>query len=719
MRVLLTAMAALLYALVSLGDAAAAEPGAAITIPVLKVEPSMNGVVDASWKGAATISLDMDFTYKRRAVEPSTVYVGQESGYLDVAFIATQREPPTEIQETNGSSVESDDYVAVALNPQGTQGFSYVFYANPRGARFQTSSENTAYSPQWTAVGTKTPTGYMVTMRIPLHDIRSGGSTTWRAQFMRYVVATNGLSVWTYSARASNLTDPSFFGILRNIGAQSGAAARPQPRIQPYLLGELASHSVGGSTSRFGVDASIPFAPTMSFVASLHPDYSNVEIDQQTIAPTAFPRQYSEVRPFFTQSASFFDNWFSCANCPVPLYTPAIPVFSQGYAVEGTQGPLTFAGYDAIGDGRSDNAQVLNFSSADEERVASVAFQRVGIDVPGLVDDTTTLDTGYISQSLHVGGYANIGMDRGTLVTDPQEGNYFEGGPFYAGPTTGFGISYQRIGAQFAPVDGLVYQTNIAGYLAYAKRIFYFPRQSILHDIYAFSDYGRYGNDERLLAQTDAGAQVNVDFRNLATIRLSTGSEGVLTSGGEFLPFASNSILVGYRMGYNNINGSTSTTSTPSYIQYTAGTYYHGKLDAWTYLTTLPLRHHLTLSLETDEDRYDTMYPGEQTTTQWLERASLDWQLNRYAQFDIGVRRIVGPNLPNAFETLALSSPSVCFANPYYPGCTVNAGNVSLAFHFLAARNEFYVVYGNPNNLSTYPALFVKWIRYIGAEKGT
>jgi len=49
----------------------------------------------------------------------------------------------------------------------------------------------------------------------------------------------------------------------------------------------------------------------------------------------------------------------------------------------------------------------------------------------------------------------------------------------------------------------------------------------------------------------------------------------------------------------------------------------------------------------------------------------------------------------------------------------VSAGNVSFAFHFLAAHNEFYVVYGDPNSLSTTPALFVKSIRYIGAEKGT
>jgi len=34
-------------------------------------------------------------------------------------------------------------------------------------------------------------------------------------------------------------------------------------------------------------------------------------------------------------------------------------------------------------------------------------------------------------------------------------------------------------------------------------------------------------------------------------------------------------------------------------------------------------------------------------------------------------------------------------------------------------HNEFYLVYGDPNSLATTPALFLKWIRYIGAPKGT
>jgi hypothetical protein len=156
-------------------------------------------------------------------------------------------------------------------------------------------------------------------------------------------------------------------------------------------------------------------------------------------------------------------------------------------------------------------------------------------------------------------------------------------------------------------------------------------------------------------------------------------------------------VLLGYK--YN--------TATPSSVAYTGGPYYHGSLDSWTYLTTVPLSPKIKLTLETDRSSYFTTYPGEVSGTQWLERASLDFQINREAQFDIGPRRIFGAPLP------------VSYAPPIFT--PVNAGNLSAAFHYLSrsGRSEFYLVYGDPNSLATTPALYLKYILYLGAPKGT
>jgi hypothetical protein len=667
-----------------------------VTVPTLAAPPSMGGALDTSWDDAAKLTLGLDFTYRRPAAETTEVRIAQDSTALDIAFVVTQAEPVVDRQQTNGSSVTSDDYVGVYLYPHGTVGFQYAFFANPAGTRYQTSSENSAYTPQWTAIGHASSTGYVVTMRIPLDAIRSGGSTTWRAQFVRATVATNGLASWTFSMRANNVGDPAFAGTLVGVGVKRATAARPKPRAQIYALGEATTPANGGNTSRIGADLSLPVTPTASLVATLHPDYSNVEVDQQTIAPSAFAYQYTEVRPFFTQAAQAFNYNFSCSDCVTLLYTPAIPTFREGYALEGTQGPVTFGAFDAIGDGRVDQGEAFDYNKETTENFLSGNFQRIAVDTAsGLHDELNSFQGGVSNQKTHFFVYGNVAFERGTEVTVPGVAGYQEYGAGYASATTVAVLNAQRVGAQFDPVDSFVQQTDLTGYEWYAKKIFNFSPTYWLHDVNVNEFYARYHNSLNQLDQTDANEFIGLDFRNLVTFRVNWSANGVQVANREFLPFDGDALYLGYKVN----------TTTPTYVRHTYGAYYHGRLDVNNLFTVRPLRKRLNLTLEADQDTYRSRYPGETSTTQWLERAGLDWQITRDASFDVGARRIFGPYLPNSF------------ALP--PFGTVNAGNVSVAFHLLNRRNEFYIVYGDPNSLSTTPALFVKWIRYIGAPKGT
>ncbi len=172
-------VATLAYAMLfftSTARAATSSADPSITVPQLATAPHVNGVIDASWNGAARINLPYDFIYRRAASEPTTVYIAQSHEALYFAFDVRQREPLTVGQTTNGGAVLNDDHVALALYPQGSQGFMYIFRANVNGARDQSSTENSAYAPQWESAGHNTSYGYQVTERIPLDVIRSGGS---------------------------------------------------------------------------------------------------------------------------------------------------------------------------------------------------------------------------------------------------------------------------------------------------------------------------------------------------------------------------------------------------------------------------------------------------------------------------------------------------------------------------------------------------------------
>ena len=662
-------------------------------VPVLAAMPSMNGIIDDSWNKAVKLPVLFDFTYQRSG-EPTDAYVAQDPAGLDVAFSVTQHATLTASQQTNGPGVSSDDRVSVTLWPQGNSGFRYVFTANALGARYQNSSENSAYEPTWIAAARRTPSGYTVTMHIPWNIIRSGGSKSWNAQFERITVADSADQVWEHVQGQRNSADSAYAGALTGLNVTAQAkVVRPQPRLQIYGLGEMAPAQFGGNTSRIGADLAVPITATSSLLGAFHPDYSNVETDQQSISPTAFHRFLSEVRPFFTQAAQNFNNTFSCTNCPTTLYTPAIPTFRQGYAYEGTAGKFSFGAFDAVGFSRTDSAEVLNWGINDTKQILGLSLQRVSVNVPGFRDNVTTLYTGYLNQHTHDFVYLNAGNDSGTAVTDNGFAQYWEYGGGYVDKTTTIGVSFQKVGPQFNPVDGFLNQPDVSGYQLFANKKFIFSKTATLQDIAVSEFYAHMHDHSGNPAQLGLFQQVNFDLKNQLSIHVFGGLNDIEIFNGDFLPFNGNGGALIYR----------GSTATPTSIVYQGGTYYHGHLTSWDYSTVIPVAKHLHLALEDDENYYAS--PTEPAAKQWLERASLDWQISRNASFDIGARRIIGRNLPNAFEP-----PQFGF---------LNAGNISAAFHFLAAKNEFYLVYGSPNSLATTPALIFKWIRYIGAEKGT
>ncbi len=160
-------------------------------------------------------------------------------------------------------------------------------------------------------------------------------------------------------------TDSSFAGELAQIEVGAGIrGGRPRTRARAQFYGLRRERP--GVPRRRGVRAwarTCPFQITPRLVRRNGPSrLLNVEVDQQTISPSAFPYQYQEVRPFFSQAGQAFNHTaVSCIQCPQLLYTPAIPTFHTGYAIEGTQGLLSFSAFDAVGNGRLDKALALDF----------------------------------------------------------------------------------------------------------------------------------------------------------------------------------------------------------------------------------------------------------------------------------------------------------------------------------------------------------------------
>src|SRR5581483_10247108 len=114
-------------------------------------------------------------------------------------------------------------------------------------------------------------------------------------------------------------------------------------------------------------------------------------------------------------------------NAEASLYTPAIPTPRDGYAIEGKQGPITFAGFDAVGFGRTDAAQSAIFRTQSQHFYVSA--QHVGVNgvsdqLPGpSFRDNTWQFAGKLDDLHHKFVYANYGTESatGNWITDPSQ----------------------------------------------------------------------------------------------------------------------------------------------------------------------------------------------------------------------------------------------------------------------------------------------------------
>ncbi|MDB5069696.1 MAG: hypothetical protein JWM87_807 [Candidatus Eremiobacteraeota bacterium] len=676
---------------------------APLTIPTLQSPPPLDPRADAAgWKDAASVTLPWDVQHQKPASEPATARVATDGTNIYVRFDVKQREALLAQQHTNDVGDGTDDEVWIDLWPNGNGGFYYQFAANANGTRWQYSSENTAYSPTWTALGAASGNDYTVTMRIPIRIMRgSGGANAWKVQFVRIVRSTGERQIWAYGPAQTNGDDVNYAGALNGIAP--AIASRPKPRVALYGLGGLGSNRSGLTTSRMGGDFSVPVTATSSVYGTIHPDFSNVEIDQQTISPTAYQRSFNEVRPFFTQGANFYDS-FDCAACPgiQQLYTPAIPTPRDGYAFEGKQGRFSFAGFDAVGASRNDGAAAVSYRSADNRWRLSA--QTVAANQPGLTDHVDTGGIAY-NDNKHVTAYFDYGSDHGTNVRDGSQAQRYDVGTYLYSNTFGFAASARKVGRYYEPVDGFVQHADIAGYALFENKIWLFDKKSWLKSIQFGSFIDRYHAQSGALNQTDNNLWLDILTQSRIDLNFTTGSSYLLLDSGVFTPISQNGVSFTWHSGtYNSpgSNGYHGSSSTPTTISYNAGRFGPGRVETWFRSSTMRAGTRGTLSLEADDTR---AYEDDgRTNVQWLERVGYSYATGPNSSFAVGVRRIIGTQPVVDIRSL-----------PSY----TSAWNVSFAFHKRTPHDELYFAYGDASQLSTLPQLVVKFIHYFGAEKGT
>jgi hypothetical protein len=287
----------------------------------------------------------------RPATESTVAYLGYTREYFFVAFVCKDKAPGLiRAHMLARDSLGDDDYVELTLDTFDDQRRAFVFDSNALGIQSdglysEQNGSDSSFDTVWDSWGKRTPSGYVVLMRIPFASLYfkkadAGQTRTWGLILERNISHANEQVYWPQirHAIAGRLT--------QDVAAEGFSDIERGKNLQfePYLLGRNLRQldTVDADNPYFedkhlqgygGLDAKFILHNSLVLDTTVNPDFSQVGIDNPAIPNQRFPPYFAEVRPFFLENSSYFQT-------PVSLYyTNNIVKPQYGARLTGKLGP--------------------------------------------------------------------------------------------------------------------------------------------------------------------------------------------------------------------------------------------------------------------------------------------------------------------------------------------------------------------------------------------
>ena len=702
--------------------AAALAYGPADAIPVhraatpLPLDPSLS---DPRWADGALDGPLVNLGTRARAGVNTRVGLYYDDRAIYVGIKADQQTPVIATQATDEIGFGTDDFVGFELDAGGNGERVYLFVVTPKGTRYAFARESARYKPAWSAAATTTSAGWNAVMRVPLDAMKlaANGTQHWKINVVRNVAATAEHETLGYTPLMGDATIPQwpnytfdwrFWPTVSGVTLRD-AVARPKPRAEVYGLesGGVDRDAIvtpAGVTVRraprtAGIDATVPIDATTSFVGAFSPDFSNVEIDQQTIAPQQFQRSLSEYRPFFAQGAPFINAALEVFQPNLPpevlFYSPKIASFDRGFKIVGSRGtasygalevrgtdPLTGEAFDDLAFGVHQRRPNNTFAWWVD---GALAARDAGVD--------RTWEAGAFGRSLASGLVYSISHAQETGAFVARPGLAQKNGAFIDLQKPGMEAELGMLdtGPEFNPVAGF---TNIADARGpfFSLSLDRSPKSGPIKNVNAYFNVDRWLDRQGNVHASDADAYLTVRARSPLAFYLNDQLGSLRTYEGDafsgephgyrdqaVLPFKTWSVGVGYGEG-------TPNSIRTDWQQGPFGTFYLLQRSAT--LTRSVGRAGLSIDYAGTREQ-SALGPSE---GQWLRRYALALPLGRDANATLAYRDVSGRG---------------GFANP---GRNL-AGSLRKKF---ANGNELFLNYGTPAADHTLDRWILKYLIRLG-----
>jgi len=238
---------------------------------------------------------------------------------------------PTATLSRRDRAVEGD-WVSFDLDTTNDRRTAYHFQVFAGGQQldalhFNDTEFTTDWDAAWESAVLRTESGWSAEVRIPLRILRvPDGASEFGFNVYRYLARRKEQDQWRYRPRGS-AGDVSLLGRLtgvrgirpvRSLELRPYLASRstmttpaPGPAIAPFRFAPCSSVGIGANgvaAGCAGLDLRYSLASDLSLVATVNPDFGQVEADQRVLNLSTFETFFPEKRPFFTEGLDLFQS---------------------------------------------------------------------------------------------------------------------------------------------------------------------------------------------------------------------------------------------------------------------------------------------------------------------------------------------------------------------------------------------------------------------------
>ena len=420
--------------------------------------PLIDGKLDdACWQQASHVAGLWRVDHDAPELERTEAWLCYTSKAIYVAFRCYDSEPAAikATQKKRQGSFGDDDWVGFWLDvAPDSLGFFYSFRVNPAGTQFDSTpggtSEKVEWKGDWRAAAAVDAEGWSAEMEIPFSILRyRDGQTAFRFDVSRQLARKQDYAIW-----------PAAFARTFDAAAcarWTGLSTPPVPFrscFMPFALSVFSEDDEDRDPLTAGLDYKGTFPNGIVGMATINPDFRNLEDVVEAIDFTFVERYLPEYRPFFQEGRGFFP--------PSSIfYSRRIEDFDWGLKSFGRIGSNGFGVLDTYRRG-GENHLAWEF----DHYLGTTGMVALFGAAPRLPDEPRNVSGGvYADRSWPFDGGSKFATVLWMGSRTAGEGGDDEQFEFHTGQSRnqgmGYHLGYSTVGPQFTAQDGYVPETGV------------------------------------------------------------------------------------------------------------------------------------------------------------------------------------------------------------------------------------------------------------------